>query len=185
MDLNRKQLIDQMNSVFAEIQNRVTNLTPVLDTIAEIIESAIDQNFREYGRWDGNSNTVDLFSGGSNRWKGLSPATKKDYKRRGIAPLKRTLQRSQDMRNSINITPYGNSQIAIRMSSPYGAAHNFGFSGTVNVKTHLRKVKTSKEEKEVEVRAHTREMNVPASPFLTLTEDDILEIIEFIESQLF
>lgn len=182
MDLNRKELIDQMNSVFADIQNRVTNLTPVLDTIAEIIEQSIDKNFNEYGRWDGNSNTVDLFSGGNNRWKNLSPSTIKDYKRRGINPLKRTLDRSAAMRDSINVTPYGNSQIAIRMSSPYGAAHNFGFKGTVNVKSHLRKRKNGKE---YEVKAHTREMNVPASPFLTLTEDDIQEIIEFIESQLY
>ena len=185
MDLNRKELIDQMNSLFSALKSRLTNLSPVLNTIGEIIESSIDQIFREYGRWDGNSNSVDLFSGGNNRWKNLSARTIKDYKRRGIAPLKRTLQRSQDMRNSINITPYGNSQIAIRMSSPYGAVHNFGYKGEVNVKSHLRKVKTGKEEKEVEVRAHTREMNVPASPFLTLTEDDIQEIIEFIESQLF
>lgn len=182
MDLERKALIDQMNKVFADLQSRLTNLSPVLNTIAEIIESSIDQNFREYGRWDGNSSSVTLFSGGNSRWKNLSPSTIEDYKRRGISPLKRTLQRSQDMRNSINITPYGNSQIAIRMSSPYGAAHNFGFKGSVGVKSHLRKLKSGKE---YEVKAHTREMDVPASPFLTLTDDDIQEIIEYIESQLF
>lgn len=181
MDLERKALIDQMNKVFAEVQSRLTDMTPVLDTIAEIIESAIDQNFREYGRWDGNATSVGLFSGGGNKWKALSDSTIEDYKRRGIAPLKRTLQRSQDMRNSINITPYGKTQIAIRMSSPYGAAHNFGFKGTVNVKSHLRK---RKDGKEYEVKAHSREMNVPASPFLTLTDDDIQEIVDYIESQL-
>lgn len=185
MDLERKALIDQMNKVFAEVQSRLTDMTPVLDTIAEIIESAIDQNFREYGRWDGDATSVGLFSGGGNKWKALSVSTIKDYKRRGIAPLKRTLQRSQDMRNSINITPYGKTQIAIRMSSPYGAAHNFGFKGTVNVKAHLRKVKSGKEKKEYEVKAHSRKMNVPASPFLTLTDDDIQEIVEYIENQLF
>lgn len=171
-----------MNKVFVDVQNRFTNLSPVLNTIAEIIESAIDQNFREYGRWDGNSSSVGLFSGGNNRWKALADSTETEYKRRGIKPLKRTLQRSGDMRNSINITSI---QIAIRMSSPYGAAHNFGFKGTVKVKAHLRKVKSGKEEKEVKVKAHSREMNVPASPFLTLTDNDIQEIIEFIESQLF
>lgn len=182
MDLQRKELIDQMNKVFADVQSKYSDISPLLDTIAEIIESAIDQNFREYGRWDGNSNSVGLFSGGSSRWKSLSPSTIKTYKRKGIAPLKRTLQRSQDMRNSINITPHGDSQIAIRMSSPYGAAHNFGFKGSVSVKSHLRKLKSGKE---YEVKAHTREMNVPSSPFLTLTDDDIQEIIEYIESQLF
>jgi phage gpG-like protein len=182
MDLERKQLIDRMNSVYSSVQEQYSDLTPLLDTIAEIIEQAIDQNFSNYGRWNGNSSSVDLFSGGNSRWKPLATSTIKVYKRRGINPLKRTLDRTANMRDSINVTPHGNSQISIRMASPYGAAHNFGFKGKVSVVQHLRKNKSGKE---YEVKAHTREMNVPASPFLTLTDDDIIEIIEFIESQLF
>ena len=185
MELEKKQLISRMNAVYADIQKKYSDITPLLNTIAEIIESAIDENFRQYGRWDGNSNNVSLFSGGNNKWKDLADSTKDDYKRKGIEPLVRTLQRSQDMRNSINVTPQSPSSISIRMSSPYGEAHNYGFKGKVGVKAHIRKVKTSKGEKEVQILAHTREMNIPASPFLTLSEDDIFEIVEFIESQLF
>ena len=182
MDLERKQLIDQMNVVFAEVQSRTTLLNPLLTNIAGIIESSIQQNFREYGRWDGNSNSVDLFSGGNSRWKPLADNTLKDYNRKGVAPLVRTLRRTGNLRNSINVTPHGDSQISIRLASPYGATHNFGFKGKVSVVQHLRKNKSGKE---YEVKTHTRDMNVPASPFLTLTDDDIIEIIEFIESQLF
>ncbi len=182
MDLERKELIDKMNAVYAEVQKKYSNITPLLGTIAEIIESAIDKNFSSYGRWDGSSSSVDLFSGGNSRWKPLAKSTIKDYKRRGINPLKRTLDRSANMRDSVNVTPYGKDQISIKMTSPYGAAHNFGFQGKVSVVQHLRKTKAGKE---YEVKAHTREMDVPASPFLTLTDDDIIEIIEEIESQLF
>ncbi|ACV25346.1 hypothetical protein QIT38_gp06 [Methanocaldococcus fervens tailed virus 1] len=64
----------------------------------------------------------------------------------------------------------------------YAAVHEFGFSGTVNVKEHYRKKPKSKkgkkgkkgmtkkkdknESNKVRVKAHTRNMNIPARPFI-------------------
>lgn len=184
MELATRDLIKQMNKLFAGLEEKYKNLTPVLNTVAEIIDSAIDENFRQYGRYDSSSPTIDLFSGGNSRWKPLSDKTKAIYKKKGITPLVRTLKRTADMYNSISVTPQGTNTISIRMSSPYGEAQNYGFRGKVNVKAHLRKIKSGKKKKEIQVKAHTRNVNIPASPFLTLTDEDILEIVEFIEGQL-
>ena len=58
----------------------------------------------------------------------------------------------------------------------YANAHQFGFSGTVNVRAHSRKGKP--------VRAHSRRMNIPARPFLVLQAQDKTEIIEAIREYL-
>jgi phage gpG-like protein len=53
----------------------------------------------------------------------------------------------------------------------YGRAHEFGFSGEVGVKAHLRRVKQAfgrklKKAKQVSVRAHSRTVNLPERSFL-------------------
>lgn len=52
----------------------------------------------------------------------------------------------------------------------YGAVHEFGFSGRQNVKAHLRKVKQAFgrqiKERQVAVRAFTREVKLPERSFL-------------------
>jgi len=52
----------------------------------------------------------------------------------------------------------------------YGKTHELGFQGTANIKEHLRMVKQawgkSIEPKQVVVRAHTRQVNLPSRSFL-------------------
>lgn len=50
----------------------------------------------------------------------------------------------------------------------YARVHEFGFSGTVNVKAHMRKGK-----KAYEVRAHSRKVNLPERSFLRSTMTDM------------
>lgn len=53
-------------------------------------------------------------------------------------------------------------QAHVKTLVPYAKAHNEGFKGTVNIPAHVRKIKTVKGiGKEVDVRAHTRNMNLP------------------------
>lgn len=53
----------------------------------------------------------------------------------------------------------------------YGRVHEYGFKGTVSVRAHLREVKQAfgkplQEAKQVFVRAHSRQMNLPERSFL-------------------
>lgn len=60
----------------------------------------------------------------------------------------------------------------------YGAAHEYGYAGVVNVKAHLRKSK----DKASPVRAHTRTVNMPERSFLRSALNDMkLEITQGIK----
>lgn len=65
----------------------------------------------------------------------------------------------------------------------YGAAHEYGFSGAVNVKAHLRQVKQAfgkplKSPRFVQVAAHSRAVNLPERSFLRSALRDLQPSIE-------
>lgn len=88
------------------------------------------------------------------------------------------------LRNSIRVNNANFERIEIGSNLPYATAHNDGFSGTVNIRAHTRAkyahveqkytTRTGKERKRVvkveggryPVRAHAREMNLPARQFM-------------------
>lgn len=60
----------------------------------------------------------------------------------------------------------------------YGRAHEFGFSGTVTVKQHLRQIKQAfgkplKAQVQATVRAHAARLSIPKRPFLKPSLDEI------------
>lgn len=55
----------------------------------------------------------------------------------------------------------------------YGRVHEFGFTGTVNVKEHMRKGKQA-----YTVRAHTRNVNLPERSFLRSSLNDMRQDID-------
>jgi phage gpG-like protein len=63
----------------------------------------------------------------------------------------------------------------------YGAAHEYGFAGTVGVKDGLRRIKEAFgrpiAEKLISVRAHERRMNLPERSFLRSALDDMTPAI--------
>jgi phage gpG-like protein len=73
--------------------------------------------------------------------------------------------------------------------SSYARAHEFGFSGTVNVRASLRRVTEafgrSISEKIVNVRAHSRRMNLPERSFLRSALEEMAPAIrEEVEASL-
>lgn len=84
--------------------------------------------------------------------------------RLGVLPNKLT-SRSGTLRRSIN-TDHTRLPGRGSVGTPlrYGAAHELGYTDTVQVRAHKRKNKKSR--KSHKVRAHTRKMDLPARPFL-------------------
>lgn len=65
----------------------------------------------------------------------------------------------------------------------YGVMHEYGFSGTVSVKSHLRQMKSAfgrplKEARFVQIGAHSRQVNVPERSFLRSALRDLKPQIE-------
>lgn len=81
--------------------------------------------------------------------------------------------RTGKLRRSINYkvtnTP-DSSRGTVGTNTEYAAAHEYGFHGTVTVKEHLRQIKMawgkSIVPKEITVRAHSANMNIPEASFL-------------------
>lgn len=117
------------------------------------------------------------------KWK-----KRKDPKKKGRA----LLVKSGKLRNSIRIISANLDKIVVGSSMPYAAAHNWGFSGSVNVRAHKRdltaktkvsdirsmSIKTRKHRtKTIKVRtgsttvkAHSRKMNITQRQFLGNSE---------------
>ena len=111
------------------------------------------------------------------KWKPRKESTK--GKGRAI------LVKSGKLRNSIRIFKASPQEIVVGSSLPYAAAHNWGFTGTVQVKAHKRDITArtkvynikSRKGRKVKVRtgtttvkAHSRKMNLPQRQFLGNSE---------------
>ena len=91
-----------------------------------------------------------------------------------------TLRRSIDQ----VVTTSGNSVTGqVDTNVRYGIMHEYGFSGTVQVKAHMREIKQAfgrplKEPKFVQVRAHSANVNFPERSFLRTALRDLKPDIE-------
>jgi len=112
-------------------------------------------------------------------WRRRKPGTKRN---RGRALLVNTGR----LRRGNRIIRTGHLSVTIGNDVPYAAAHNQGFKGTVSIPAHKRKklkkekVETSKLTKkgkprkktvvsvigDIDVKAHTRKMNMPRRQFM-------------------
>ena len=94
--------------------------------------------------------------------------------------------RTGNLRRSIHqrVTNTGSAVIAeVNTNVRYGAAHEYGFSGTVNVKASLRQVRQAfgrplKNPRYVQVRAHSRNVRLPERSFLRTALRDMKPEIE-------
>lgn len=96
-------------------------------------------------------------------WPALSPKYK---------PKKGTmLVRSGKLQGSVRIVRVTPKKVVIAAGNskvPYAQVHNEGFTGSVVVKAHTRKLKKQgkKKKRTVEVKSHTRKMNIPQRQFM-------------------
>lgn len=89
--------------------------------------------------------------------------------------------RTNNLRSSIHqgVTVSGDKVTGIVGTNvEYAAFHEYGFSGTQNVKEHLRKIKVAfgkplKKPKLVSVRAHERKVEYPEKSFLRSAMEDL------------
>jgi phage gpG-like protein len=190
-----EDIIGKIQSTFRQLQKSFDDLTPVLEVVAALIDRAISANFDERGRWDGDESNIGIFSGGTQHWKALALSTKESYKRFGYE-LEPTLNRSKGLLSTIEVRPQGKSSIVISANSPYAAIHQFGgtLKPTIPITSKMRKffwakyydsgqenwkalALTQKKELKPEIR-------IPARPYITLTEEDLEEIISFLKRYL-
>lgn len=159
---DKKQFLNAVNGTMSQLETQFGDLTPILDVIAAIIDAEIDANFAARGRWDGDKSNIGLFSGGTQKWANLAPATIKRYKKFGYE-LRPTLERTGNLRRGIEIRPEGRASIIVTVaaenedSENYGAMHQFG----------------------------NAEKRIPARPFVTLTPDALQDILAVIQQFLF
>lgn len=118
-------LIKKINEAISKIDNDLKQ-SLVLPRVAALISDAIDRNFDYSGAWDGNISNINLFSGGSKKWKELAQSTKNSYSRTklGITPR---LYRTGNLKRNIEVGVKNNS-IYIASNAPYSRFHQFGTS---------------------------------------------------------
>lgn len=145
-----------VRDLFRRMKARGRDMTPAMKVVGEIVRSSVVRNFEE---------------GGRPRWK---PSRKAKGK---------TLIKSGRLMASISRKAY-RDRAEVGTNAVYAAIHQFGFEGTVGVRAHRRKVRSRdvREGKRIKargvgfVRAHERDMKVPARPFLKVQDEDMREI---------
>lgn len=171
---------EKINNALKKLYGKTTNLRPVMRAIAEKIMDFTKENFRTEGSRLGEP------------WQQLSPATKKWRQEKGYDG--KMLQVQRKLYNSISAYADNDSAV-VGTNLAYAKVHQLGFDGDVSVKAHARKVaskdtyrgkkrKTKTSSGIGYVKAHTRNMSVPARPFLGLNDGDKDAIVGLIRSYL-
>ncbi|MCF6246917.1 MAG: phage virion morphogenesis protein [Desulfobacula sp.] len=153
----------------ADVAARGKNLAPVMAAFGDYLVKETVTRFEQEKDPDGKP------------WKELSAFTLKFKKGNQI------LTDSTDLRNSFSRKANATS---VRMGTdrPYAALHQFGLKKTLKIKSHRRKVK-SRSKKGVSsgvafVKAHTRDVDTVARPFLGFTPGDRVELGEIVKEHL-
>jgi phage gpG-like protein len=177
VDNNEKDIIDQLNKVFAAVEDGLFT-TDVDSFIIETLQSAFDMNFQDKGRHDGSGEPT-ILSGGDNKWGKLSKRTVASYKKQGIKDSQVTLHRTGALQESISVTG-SDGRYKVSAGVPYARRMQLGYSGSVNVPAHTRSVKTKDGTKSVQVKAYSYQVDQKPYPYLVISRDDVLDIIDFV-----
>jgi len=179
--------MDDINQQILNLLNAITktdlDLTPILPAIKERIESSIEGNIIQGGRWNGNIGNIGIFSGGSSKWTPLAASTVKGYRKRGIGNSNPTLNRSAGgLQSTRSVLIVGKSAISIGYRRAYAQILNEGgdFVSSVQVGSHNRKISQSfgkllKKPVNIKIGSFTRKQHtkIPARPYIVLQEDDL------------
>ena len=165
-DLIRIDIQDKgVKDLMAGIAKKAGNKLPLMRKIAGIMHDEVEQNFEAEGR---------------PKWKKSISAAKRGGK---------TLQDTGQLASSINERATDDEAV-VGTNKVYGAAHQFGMNKTVSIQAHTRKVKSRdviqkgpksgrghKIASGVGVtKSHTRKMNLPARPFLSVSDGGMEKI---------
>ncbi|MDQ3073270.1 MAG: phage virion morphogenesis protein [Bacteroidota bacterium] len=128
----------------------------------------LEQLFRELPTIVGTM-AVNFYDGSFDREGFINKSIEKWAPRKGEdSKVKRSARKgllidTGELRKSIDFTP-GIMEVTIFSDKPYAAAHNEGFKGTVSIPAHVRK------QRDKEVKAHSRKMNIPQRQFIGKSE---------------
>jgi phage gpG-like protein len=186
-----EQIITQSALLFKRLNEKFSDLSPVLSVISGIVNRAISRNFYAHGRVSGAG--TGLFDGGDQQWTPLARSTIQKYKKLGYDPQP-TLLRNKRLRSSIEVNPDMPSSISISANSPYARIHQKGGvinhpGGTPYVLIKSRKQMTAKfikltTAKKREAKGQPvfytkpHKITIPARPYIVLNEKDLDEINE-------
>lgn len=151
----------EIRQLMEQLSDRITDLSKPMKLAGERMKWSIDENFDVGGRpvpW--------------------IPS------KRAMRDAGQTLVDSRRLQKSTTYHYSSAGYLEIGTNVKYAAIHQYGFAGSVNVKSHSRKVKSRdvKEKKKIIakgigfVSSHTRRMNMPARPFLVVQDEDVTEI---------
>jgi len=146
------------------------DLTPAMKNIGEYMVQATEQRFDSETGPDGQ------------KWPEVSAATRERKKHPKV------LTESHRLRGSIH-PEAGKDSVEVGTNVPYAAIHQFGFYGQVNIPAHTRLIKTAfgqplKHPVWARIEPYTLQQNVPARPFLGISEADKEEILTIIEDHI-
>ena len=158
-----------VQTMLKDLSRKAEDLSPLMRQTAGIMHDAVEQNFDQEGR---------------PKWKGLSQSTINRREKKGHWPGK-ILQVKGQLAASIN-EQHSKDFALVGTNKKYARAHQEGFSDTVSVSGFTRRQK-SRDVREGRktvakgiafVKAHSRQMNIPARPFLNVTDRELRKILD-------
>jgi phage virion morphogenesis protein len=176
-----------LKDLLKKLRARIGNMKTVMASIGEEIMNSVQGNFDAGGRYS----AVGSYIGGGNKWKELSPMTKKLREKQGFGPPFEILSRSRRLRDSIN-PKYDENSATVGTNVFYAKIHQFGArkgefgTAVIRIADHKR---TSKKGVVHDVAGHSRNVpnpagNVPARPFLTLHPTNLENAINMLSDYL-
>lgn len=136
--------IDHFQTHISKLKERMSDLKPFFRDIAALIENQSRRSF----------DTETSPSG--DKWKPSHRKIKKGGK---------TLTESGHLVGSLNYR-YGENFAVIGVNRPYAGIHQFGGQYSIKVPAHKRQVAAWKTKKQVYVRTHTKNINMPKRAYL-------------------
>ncbi|HDH51237.1 MAG TPA: phage virion morphogenesis protein [Nitrospirae bacterium] len=144
-----------MKALFARLQKKLGDMSPVMEEIGDIGISSIEKNIEAGGRYS----SPESWRGGGKKWKPLAPATIKARSKRGTWPGK-ILQESGELMASIS-KAVTNDSVRIGSNKVQAAIMQFGGKA-----------------------GRGRKVTIPARPYLVFQPEDIEEMKHAVEDYL-
>ena len=148
--------LEAVGALLDEFVRSASDLKPALKSIGEHIVSETKLNFRNEQGPDGKA------------WEQSARARREKGQ---------TLSLTARLKNSINYR-VGDDSVSVGTSVSYAAVHQLGFTGTVQIGAHERRIRQAfgrmlKKPKKIAVKSHAAKRNIPARPFLPMTLEEV------------
>ncbi len=158
---------DDLRDLLNKVKERIGHLQPAWEVIGEIVHTSILRNFEDGGR--------------PKAWGDLKDSTKKQRAKQKKWPGQILVMKGvrDGLLGSISYDAMPEKLVLVA-NKPYAAIQHFGFDGQMSIKAHRRKVKTRNITDVASgvafVKAHSRDVKIPARPYMMIQDEDWAEI---------